>query len=103
LTVIVAWAQAAYGSGALYGATALAGLADVHSAAAAAISVLAQGQSDVATVSLAVLLAFLTNTLSKIVVAFVAGGLRYGWVVSLGLVGVGAAACLPWVLNLSRG
>jgi len=36
-------------------------------------------------------------------VAFVAGGLRYGWVVSLGLVGVGAAACLPWVLNLSRG
>ncbi|MEN9397244.1 MAG: hypothetical protein RLZ81_1774 [Pseudomonadota bacterium] len=103
LTVIVGWAQAAYGSGALYGATALAGLADVHSAAAAAISVLAQGQSDVATVSLAVLLAFLSNTVSKIVVAFVAGGLRYGWVVSLGLVGVGAAACLPWVLSLPQG
>lgn len=98
LTVVVAWAQRAYGASALYGATALAGFADVHSAAAAAISVLAQGQSDAATVTLAVLLAFLTNTVSKIVVAFVAGGVRYGWVVSLGLLGVGVGACLPWAL-----
>lgn len=101
LTVIVAWAQRAYGASALYGATALAGLADVHSAAAAAISVLAQGNSDAATVTLAVLLAFLTNTVSKIVVAFVAGGVRYGWVVSLGLLLVGVGACLPWALTLS--
>ena len=99
LTVIVAWAQRAYGASALYGATALAGLADVHSAAAAAISVLAQGNSDAATVTLAVLLAFLTNTVSKIVVAFVAGGVRYGWVVSLGLLVVGVGACLPWALT----
>lgn len=103
LTVVVAWAQRAYGASALYGATALAGLADVHSAAAAAISVLAQGNSDAATVTLAVLLAFLTNTVSKIVVAFVAGGVRYGSVVSLGLTVVGIGACTPWFLSLPRG
>jgi len=44
----------------------------------------------------AVLLAFSTNSVSKIVAAYAAGGVRFGSVVSMGLLLVALAAWLPW-------
>lgn len=96
VTAAVAWVQAAFGDLATFVATALAGFADVHSAAAAIITLSAHGATDPATVLTAVLLAFSTNTASKIVAAYAAGGARFGTTVSLGLVAVAAAAWLPW-------
>lgn len=96
ITAAVAWVQGAYGTLAIYAATALAGFADLHSPAAAVITLSAQGTIDSSTVLTAVLLAFSTNSVSKIVAAYVAGGARFGTPVSLGLVAVAAAAWLPW-------
>jgi uncharacterized membrane protein (DUF4010 family) len=96
ITAAVAWAQGAFGAMATFAVTALAGFADAHSAAAAAISLSAHGSMDSATVLAAVLLAFSTNTVSKIVAAYITGGMRFGTRVSLGLVAVVAAAWLPW-------
>jgi uncharacterized membrane protein (DUF4010 family) len=96
ITASVAWVQSAFGAMATYAATALAGFADAHSAAAAVITLSAHGATDSATVLTAVLLAFTTNSVSKIVAAYAAGGARYGTTVSLGLVAVVAAAWLPW-------
>ncbi|MDO8450936.1 MAG: DUF4010 domain-containing protein [Rhodoferax sp.] len=96
ITAAVAWVQGAYGTLAIYAATAVAGFADMHSPSAAAITLSAQGAIDSATAVTAVLLAFSTNSVSKIVAAYVAGGARFGTPVSLGLVAVAAAAWLPW-------
>lgn len=92
----VAWLQASFGTLAILGATALTGFADLHSASAAVITLLAHGATDPATVLTAVLLAFSTNSVSKIVAAYAAGGARFGATVSAGLVVVAAAAWLPW-------
>lgn len=92
----VVWLQASFGTLAILGATALTGFADLHSASAAAITLGAQGATDAATVLTAVLLAFSTNSVSKIVAAYAAGGARFGTTVSAGLVVVAAAAWLPW-------
>lgn len=96
ITAAVAWLQAGFGTKAIYAAAALAGFADAHSTAAAAIALLVQGAAPPDAVLIAVLLAFSTNTVSKIVAAYVAGGVRYGTPVSLGLLGVMVAAWLPW-------
>jgi hypothetical protein len=52
-------------------------------------------------VLLPILIAFSTNTVSKVVAAFSTGGLRYGLPVTTGLLGIAAAAWLPlvWVLH----
>lgn len=92
----VAWLQASFGTLAILGATALTGFADLHSASAAAITLSVHGSTDSATVLTAVLLAFSTNSVSKIVAACVAGGAGFGSTVSAGLVAVAAAAWLPW-------
>jgi uncharacterized membrane protein (DUF4010 family) len=96
ITAAVAWVQGAFGALATYGATALAGFADAHSAAAAAITLSVQGHADPATVLTAVLLGFSTNSVSKIAAAYAAGGMRFGTPVSLGLAAVAVAAWLPW-------
>lgn len=97
ITAVVAWVQASYGSLATQAATALAGFADLHSPAAAVITLFGQGATDAPSLLTAVLLAFSTNTVSKVVAAYVAGGARFGTPVSLGLVAVAAAAWGPWV------
>ncbi len=76
-------------------AAGIAGLFDVHSAAASALSLATQGTLDSHTVVVPVLIAFSTNTGSKVVSAFVAGGLRYGMEVAAGLLCVAAAAWAP--------
>ncbi len=96
IATAVSWLQAGFGDLATLAATALAGLADAHSASAAAIALLARGELDAATMQLAVLLAFSSNTLSKVVAAHAAGGRRFGGIVSAGLGLVALAAWLPW-------
>jgi len=97
ITAVVSWMQGAFGTLATYAATALAGFADMHSPSAAAITLLAQARTEPVAMLTAVLLAFSTNSVSKVVAAFAAGGRRFGSIVSLGLLGVALAAWLPWV------
>lgn len=103
LMAAVTWLQAGFGTTAILAATALTGFADLHSASAAAITLGAQGATDSTTVLTAVLLAFSTNSMSKVVAAYAAGGARFGTTVSTGLVAVAAAAWLPlgWVRFLA--
>lgn len=96
MTAGVAWMQAGLGNLAALAGTALAGLADAHSAAAAVMGLAARGEIDAATLQVAVLLAFSTNSLSKVVAAYAAGGKRYGGLVSTGLAAVTLAAWVPW-------
>ena len=96
MTAVVTWVQGAFGTLATLAATALAGFADMHSVSAAAITLAANGGTDAATMLTAVLLAFSTNSVSKIVAAYAAGGMRFGSVVSMGLLLVALAAWLPW-------
>lgn len=103
ITAVVAWLQGAFGNLATFASVALAGFADMHSPAAAVITLSAHGAADATTVLTAVLLAFSTNSVSKIVAAWVAGGARFGRTVSLGLVLVAAAAWLPWAWTSWQG
>ena len=103
ITAAVAWVQGIFGTLAVYAATALAGFADAHSPAAAVITLSAQGSIDSTSMLTAVLLAFSTNSVSKIVAAYAAGGARFGTPVSLGLVAVAVAAWLPWAWGWTGG
>ena len=103
ITAAVAWVQGIFGTLAVYAATALAGFADAHSPAAAVITLSAQGSIDSTSMLTAVLLAFSTNSVSKIVAAYAAGGARFGTPVSLGLVAVAVAAWLPWAWGWAGG
>lgn len=94
---VVGWLQAAWGQGATYAAVALAGFADVHSASAAMLALATNDPALVPMVWPALLLAFATNTVSKVVAAFAAGGMRYGSLMTAGLVVVASAAALPWL------
>lgn len=85
----------AYGSAGASIAAGLAGVFDVHAATASAVSLVAKGTLDPHAVILPVLIAFSTNTGSKLVAAFVSGGARYGMAVGAGLVAVAAAAWSP--------
>lgn len=96
IAAVVAWLQGRLGSMATLAATAVAGLADAHSAAAAVMGLAARGAIDSATLLTAVLLAFTSNSLSKVVAAYAAGGARFGGPVSAGLALVALAAWLPW-------
>ncbi|MGA8514220.1 MAG: DUF4010 domain-containing protein [Burkholderiaceae bacterium] len=103
LTALVGWAQTAYGQTAIFAATGLAALADAHAAVAAVMSLAAKDASQTSLVLPAVLLAFTTNSLSKIVAAYSAGGVRYGNLTTSGLVTVAVAVWLPWGWSRSMG
>ena len=77
---------------------ALAGFADAHAATTSALSLAHGGAIDVGTAGHCVLLAVTTNTVSKILFAFGAGGARYGVPVSVGLVLISGAAWLGLLL-----
>lgn len=87
--------DASYGSAGASVAAGVAGVFDVHAATASAVSLVAKGALDPQSVVLPVLVAFSTNTGSKLVAAFVGGGARYGMEVGAGLVCVAAAAWAP--------
>jgi uncharacterized membrane protein (DUF4010 family) len=97
IAALAAWMQASLGAVATLLTATLAGLADAHAASAAAMALAVRGELDAGLLQLAVLLAFSSNTLSKMVAAWVAGGARYGAPVSAGLLAVVLAAWLPWL------
>jgi uncharacterized membrane protein (DUF4010 family) len=77
---------------------ALAGFADAHAATTSALSLAYSGTIAPADAGRCVLLAVTTNTVSKILFAFGAGGARYGVPVSAGLVVITGAAWLALLL-----
>ncbi|MCZ8252651.1 MAG: DUF4010 domain-containing protein [Hylemonella sp.] len=92
----VAWLQETLGSLATLGAATLAGLADAHATSSAAMALAARGELSPATMQLAVLLAFSSNTVAKMVAAYAAGGGDYGGRVSAGLLLVALSAWSGW-------
>lgn len=86
LTLLVsAWLTAWLGSNGLLLASGFAGFADAHAPAVSAASVGATGNVSVRLAVIAILIAFTTNTLSKIVVAFSLGDRRYAFAILPGL------------------
>lgn len=99
-TATLALAQTRFGTLAVTVGTALGGFFDAHASSASALSLVASGAYPETMAMLPVLLALSTNTASKIVVAFVAGGADYGMRISTGLLIILAALWLPWLLAL---
>ena len=87
------------GSGGLIVATAVAGLADTHSAAISAAALAAAGKVSPGQAAVAVLAALSTNTLTKLVVARVAGTRRFALAMAPGLL---ALAGLAWLGYLAQ-
>jgi uncharacterized membrane protein (DUF4010 family) len=94
----MAYLTARYGQLALPIGAALAGFFDVHASAASVLSVAATGAISRSQLVVAVLLAFTTNTTSKLVAAVSIGGLAYGVRVASGLLIIALAmwASLLW-------
>ena len=101
VTAMTAIINSWLGNNAASVAVGIAGLFDVHAAATSTLSLAAKGVIRPSAVLLPILIAFSTNTVSKVVAAFSTGGLRYGLPVTTGLLGIAAAAWLPlvWVLH----
>ncbi len=99
VTVGVALVSRHFGAAAAATVTAVAGAFDVHAAAASTLALAADGSLATRAVRLPVLIAFTTNTVSKVVAAFVGGGLGYGGWVSLGLALMTAAAWAPLLVG----
>ena len=99
-TATLALAQARFGALAVTIGTALGGFFDAHASSASALSLVASGAYPAEMAMLPVLLALTTNTVSKMVVAIVAGGSGYGIRISSGLLIILAALWLPWLLAL---
>jgi uncharacterized membrane protein (DUF4010 family) len=74
------------------------GFADTHAAAIGVSSVFVSGKLGVSAATLAVLAALSSNTVSKVVFAFIGGGSRYAVPVAIGLVIVIAAVWLGLLL-----
>lgn len=98
VTTAASLASTRYGRGAAMLTAALAGLADVHAAAASVLSLAVGGAFRTDDVVLPILIAFTTNTVSKVVAAWIAGGRAYGLRVTAGLVAVAAGVWAPWIL-----
>ena len=98
VTAVVAIVARYFGEAAAAAATAVAGAFDVHAAAASTLSLAAAGKLGAEEIRVPILIAFSTNTISKLVAAFVGGGRAYGVWVSIGLALTVAAAWLPVVI-----
>ena len=95
VTGAMAYLTGRFGQTALPIAAALAGFFDVHSAATSVLSVAAAAPPANTDTARAVLLAFTTNTTSKLVAAISSGGLAYGALVATGLVAIALAMWVP--------
>ena len=96
VTAAVAWANTHYGDAAIDLGAGIAGFADTHSASASVFSLAAGGRIAQESVLLPVLLALTTNTFSKFVGAWVAGGSAYAWRIGVALAAILVAVWLPW-------
>jgi uncharacterized membrane protein (DUF4010 family) len=77
VAVAVSWAREHFGSGGLYGAVALAALADVHAPIASLAGLQAAGSISVAQTLLGLLLAFACNSMTRAITAIAAGGWQF--------------------------
>ena len=101
---LAAQTQRSFGALGLYGGTALAALADAHSPVAALGALQAAGTLSAEAVRDGALLAVATNSVSRSVTAFAAGGAAYGSRVALSLLlSTGAAAAVAWALGSGTG
>jgi len=95
VTAVMGYLTARFGQFALPLGAALSGFFDVHAAATSVLSVGATAEIPRAELVTAVLLAFTTNTTSKLVAAVSAGGFAYGARVGAGLLLVALAMWTP--------
>lgn len=103
VTFISAFLSSRYGSGGGVAGIAVAGFADAHSAAASAANLAATRALPLTTGALAVLIAFATNSVTKVVLAWVMGGPVFAMRVTpgVGLMLI-AAAGGAWVGGIGR-
>jgi uncharacterized membrane protein (DUF4010 family) len=92
VTLLVAQADRLFGAAGTLAGVALAGLADAHAGVTAVAALTAQGRLDAGTAANAVLLAIAVNGLTRCVVAWTTGGMRYARWVAGGLAASMAAA-----------
>lgn len=92
VTLVVAWAERRHGAAGVFAAATIAGFGDSHSAVLSTAGLLKAGELTAADFVRCVLLAVSANTLTRVLVAWVAGGRGYAWRVATGLaLGTGAA------------
>ena len=92
VTLAVAWAGQRFGSAGVFATAAIAGFGDAHSAVVSTASLLQAGGLTPTDFVRCVLFAVSANTVTRLLVAWVAGGLRYAWRVTVGLaLGIAAA------------
>ena len=99
VTTLAAWVGDRFGSQAALAGAALAGFVDVHASLASMCTLVESGRTSASGAVVAVLLGLSTNTMSKLVAAWMAGGTRFGLRVLPGLVAMLAAA---WATLLVR-
>ena len=92
VTLVVGTAQRHFGTAAVFTSAALAGLADAHSPVASLSALFAAGTLGARELTLGVLLAVSSNSVTRVVVAFSAGGARFGASVAAALAAGLAAA-----------
>ncbi len=99
VTAAMGFINARYGSIGRGITAAITGVFDVHASATSTLSLAASGALAPSDVLLPILVAFTTNTGSKLVAAFAMGGRRYGLPVAMGLGVIAIAAWAPvfWV------
>lgn len=99
VTASVAWLTDHAPAGAQHVGVALAAFADVHAASAAVFALCASHKMTPAQTVFPMLLALSTNSLSKMVAAWIGGGARFGALMSAALSGMVAAAWGMWWLG----
>lgn len=99
LTTAIGFASNYFGRAAIETGAALAGFADAHAAVASVLSLCASNHLNSADLLLPALLGVSTNTVSRLVVAYMAGGAAYFRRVGAGLMLATAGAWLPYFLR----
>jgi len=94
ILLLCAFLNQSYGSRGLYVGAALSGFADTHATAISIASLVSAGKLAPGSSVFPILLGFSTNTVTKVVVAFTAGGYRFGLRILPGLIAVVLAAFL---------
>ena len=99
VTAGMEWVNARYGYAGTGVAAAAAGLFDAHASATSSLSLAASGALAPSGVLVPVLVAFSTNTCSKLIAAFTTGGVRYGIRVGAGLLAIAVSLWIPvlWI------
>jgi uncharacterized membrane protein (DUF4010 family) len=92
LLLVSAWLQRQYGSTGVLIAAAAVALVEVHAAAASLSQLSTDSQLSLSIVAWGLVLLLLVSSLAKTVLAFVSGGVGYGWRIGAGLLLMTSAA-----------